>query len=224
MKTTTTQGKPAYGREMAREYGTSLMMPFRGTWRGRYIWWAQYLEGALFAGALLAVWALAGGTTDDPGAPGPWWTVAAAFLGIAVLTSLVEAEARVTERRLERARVAAGARDGADIPDGYVLAYEIGNAAGQLGDELADPFLIVAAVRADRWDLYEPLWRFSVRQSSIGGLIVQLPAGGLAGVSALGGFFTELDEGQLRDLNAAERALAARGARDLTAAALPPAV
>jgi hypothetical protein len=217
---TTKESRPAYGREIGRELFGSLVLPIKGGWRSRYVWWMQYLEVAVFVGLAFVVWQLSGGTPDDPWALGPWWVVAAVFVGTGMLCWLIEAEARVTERRLERRRqTEAGGR--LDIPDGYVLAYELGNQAGQLGAELADPFLVVAAISADRWDLTEPLWRFTLRASSLGGLVVQLSAGNIAGVQVMRGFFAELKEGQLDDLTAAERALAARGARDVTSAFLP---
>lgn len=216
--------RPRYAREIGREFAGAVAMPFNGTWRGRYVWWMQFLEVAALVVSLFAVWVLAGGDTDAPGRPGPWWTTFVAFLGIATMSVLVETEARVTERHLERQRAVVVAGDRVRIPDGYVLAYELGGQPGQLGTEPGDaPFVTVAAIGADRWDLVEPLWRFSVRASAVGGVIVQLPAGSLAGVSALGGFFAELDAGKLGDLIQVERALTARGARDVSSVHFPSA-
>lgn len=212
--------RPRYAREIAREFAGAVVMPFNGTWRGRYVWWMQGLEAAALAVCLFLVWSFAGATS----APGTVWATFAAFFGIATMSVLVEAEARVTERHLERQRAVVAAGDRVRIPDGYVLAYELGGQPGQLGTEPGDaPFVTVAAIGADRWDLVEPLWRFSVRASAVGGVIVQLPAGSLAGVSALGGFFAELDGGKLGDLIQVERALTARGARDVSSVNFPAA-
>lgn len=212
--------KPRYAREIGREFTAAL--PFNGRWRGRYVWWMQLLSAVALGVALYVVWRVAGGTPAEPGGA-PAWAAFWAGLGAATLSVLAETEARVTERHLERRRAAATAGDRVHIPDGYVLAYELGGQPGQLGTHPGEaPYVMVAAIGADRWDLVEPLWRFSVRESSVGGVVVQLPAGSLAGVSALGGFFAELDAGKLVDLRDVERALTARGARDVTSMFTPP--
>lgn len=215
--------RPRYAQEIGREFADGVALPFNGQWRSRYVWWMQLLGAVALGVALYVVWRVAGGTPADPGGA-PAWAAFWAGLGAVTLSVLAETEARVTERHLERRRAAATAGDRVHIPDGYVLAYELGGQPGQLGTEPGDvPFVTVAAIRADRWDLVEPLWRFSVRASAVGGIIVQLPAGSLAGVSALGGFFAEVDAGKLRDLNQVERALVAREARDVSSLHFPAA-
>jgi hypothetical protein len=208
--------EPRYGREMAREFAQT-MRPWRMQWRGRYVWWAQLAQLGALVAVFAAVWQLGGGRV------GSAWPAFWVTFGVVAIAALAELEARVTERHLEHRRQLAEARDRRTVPDGYVIAYELGGQPGQLGTREGEaPFVIVAAVRADRWDLVDAIWRFSVVASPVG-LVAHLPVGGLRGVSALGGFFAQLDAGEYADLVAVERALTAWGARDVTSTYRQPA-
>jgi hypothetical protein len=213
------ESRPRYGREIGREFART-MRPWKWQWRGRYVWWAQLVQLGGLAVVAAIVWHAAGGREAGGRAVWPaFW----ACLVVVAIAALAELEARVTERHLEHRRQLAEARDRRTVPDGYVIAYELGGQPGQLGTREGEaPFVIVAAVRADRWDLVDAIWRFSVVASPVG-LVAHLPVGGLRGVSALGGFFAQLDAGEYADLVAVERALTAWGARDVTSTYRQPA-
>lgn len=203
--------KPAYGRQIITEIAGAAR-PWRWQWRGRYVPGAQLAQVLVLAATAVLVWALA----DTPGRGG--WAALVAYVGGMLAAGVAEAEARVTERGLATRRWTQ--RPALSIPDGYVLAFEVGNQARQLGADLADPYLSIGAIRADRWDMTEPLWRFTVRQSAItgGGVLVQVPAGNFAAVEQLHGFWPVLDTGTVLTLVAVERHLIQLGARDVTSA------
>jgi hypothetical protein len=214
-------------REIAREIGAELgrpLTPWRWQWAGRYVWWMQAAAVAALLGGMWGVWSLAGGELGDPfGRPAPLWAAGVVFVTAAAIALLAEAEARATERVAERRRVLV--RHGIDpdapmpapaFPDGYVLAYELGNQPGQLGTDRAPAFVEVAAVRADRWDLVDALWRVTVVGTPGGRLEVHWFPGSLRGVWALGWLFAGIESQELVDLVGVERALIVRGARDVT--------
>lgn len=132
-----------------------------------------------------------------------------AVVAVVAVTVMNEAERRASARENSRRL---------HIPDGFVLAYELCGRPGRPGRPGTvpggAPYVIVAAVPAEPWDLTDARWRFSVVEHTFG-LVVHLPPGGLAGVSAMGGFFAEFDEGGLRDLAAVCRSLSARGGREI---------
>lgn len=218
-----------YGREVLRELGAGVRSFPR--WRGRYVWWMQVLQIGAALAACWWVWRLAGGDGDRlnaaGGQPGPVYAALVAFAGITVVAVAAEVEARVTERRQERARLAA--RFGLDleagppaIPDGHVLAYELAQPPGPGSALIGEAYLTVAAIGADRWDLVDPLWRFTVRESRVDGLVVQLPAGSVPAVDELRGLFRVLSSGRLVGLTAVEGFLVQLGARDVTPESAPP--
>lgn len=213
MQETKSSKRPAYGREIAGDFGRSLVMPFNGTWRGRYVWWMQALEAVVLGLACWVVWDLTGNAI----------ATGATFFGVLIAASLVELEARVTERHLERARLSDSfglELDGPSmtIADGYVLAYERGNQPGQMFTDADQPFIQVGAVPADRWDLLDAAWTFAVKGAPGSGLTLVIDKAGLPALAQLGGLWRELAEGEIGDLVTFEQRLAVMGARDMTSA------
>lgn len=211
------------GRELAEQARTFPV------WRGRYVWWMQLLEGAVVLGACWWAWRTTGGTWADFEAQrntGPAVAAVGTFACFAVFALLVEAEARATTRREERARADARAATEArvlTVPDGYVLAYERVQVYGWTvtGDT---PRVTVAAIPADRWDLADALWSFVVepspwprpqREGSEAGLQLTLLSDSFAALAQAGPLLRELAEA--RQVATVERILEGRGARDVSA-------
>lgn len=215
MKTTGTT------REVAAELADA--MAFWRRTQGRYVWWLQILAALVCAAAVVAVWSLAGAGWGPPVYAG-----FVTFVALGLVALLAEAEARVTTRQAERARQTSTAGR-AFLPDGYVLAYELGGQPGQIGSGVGfGPFLTVAAIRADRWDLTDPLWRFTVLPAAAGGIVAQLPSGTLARLEQAGPLAADIAAACAvgpadRDaVIAAEGFLVQLGARDVTSTYFQP--
>jgi hypothetical protein len=211
-------------REIAAELGRPWL-PWRWQWRGRYVWWMQAAAMLALLGTLWGVWSIAGGTLADPGRRTPLWAAGCALVGCVAIALLAEAEARGTERVAERRRLRVRGIDpdapmpAPAFPDGYVLAYELGGQherPGLDGAERPRPFVAVAAIRADRWDLGDARWRFTLAAGPFGGVFAELGAGTMPAVAALGELFAQLDAGRLETLADVERVLVRHGARDVT--------
>lgn len=212
---------------VGREVLTELVGGVRSfpRWRDRYVAWVQVAGVLVTVGIVWAVWAVASGRWTLDGQSPAVYAAGFAFLGLVLVALLTEAEARVTERWRERVRLAAEDAKAAKVSDGYVVAYALGGQPGQPGSGLmGGPFVSVAAVRADRWDLSDALWRFSVREAPGGGLVVNMPAGALqvryrAQVAQLAADLVAYGGGGSMDRDPVaivERFLTRIGARDLT--------
>jgi hypothetical protein len=203
-------------RDVVHEMGRALVsVTSPRALRARTVWWVQVL-GAVFCLAMAGwVWYLAGGELAQWRRPEPWFPAAVAFVGASLLCLMTDAEARATTRAAAREQADAD-RLRVAIPDGYVLAYELTRAG-----EGPEPVVVVGAISAGRWDLSTPLWRFAVLRVDGEGWVAQLGRGGMFAVSAVPGFFAELDRGRFAAVEDVERALTARGARDVTACDFP---
>lgn len=209
------KGKPRYGREIAGDFGRSLVAPFNGSWRewfGRWIWWMQALEFGVLALACWVVWDLTGSAV----------ATGVAFFGVLTTAVLVDLEARATERHAERRRLTDALGVDLDVPvqafpDGHVLAYELHFAPGaELGDP-DQPFILLGATPADRWDLVDAAWTFAVKGvAEGGGVMVVIDHAGFPALAQLGPLWRELAGGTIADLVTLEQRLVQIGARDVT--------
>jgi hypothetical protein len=206
-------------------------VPFGPRWRGRYVWWAQLLQGVFGLAVVWWVWRLAGGTLADFGDvrnPRPAIIAVVAFAGLTVASTAAELEARWTERRREQRRLSdlfgIDTVSPSTIPDGYVLAYHLVDRWNPLA-EVVMPTLTVAAIPADRWDINVALWRFVVepcpwpRVSRLeGGVRLTILNESFGALVEAGPLMRELAAGRPDQVHVLERILMARGARDVTPA------
>lgn len=189
----------------------------------------QLVAAELTVLVLALVWLAAGGTRHDVGAGRPWVAVSVTLAGIVTVTVITEVEARATERWAERRRLeelfGIGIDTGpATVPVGYVLAYQLTAGDMLLGNGAA-PTVTVAAIPADRWDLNRALWKVRIdeqpwpRASRLeGGTRMTVWNEAYPALAQLAPVLQEFAAGRPDRLAVVEAILAARGARNVTAA------